>query len=71
MFVKCSLDPGTGDPGAPDEPRRKLTGRGGERSSGPGPGTPAWGGPEKALLLKRGQGSKELKGKERCDPSKV
>ena len=41
MFAKCSRDPGTRDPGAPDELSRKLPGRGGKK--GPPGGTwDAW-----------------------------
>lgn len=65
MFVKCSGDPGTGDPGAPDEPRRKLTGRGGERGQSAG----TWDSWKGRAGEGTGQGRRELEGKVRPDPT--
>lgn len=70
MFVKCPRDPGTRDPGAPDELRRKLTERGGEKGgSAPEPGTPGRGGLRRHSYH-RAAGQERAKRK-KCDPSKV
>ena len=58
MFAKCSRDPGTRDAGAPDELRRKLPGRGGEK--GPPDGTwDAWKERAGKRLLETGSGAGE------------
>ena len=68
MFAKCSRDPGTRDPGAPDELRRKLPGRGGEK--GPPGGTwDAWKERPGKRLLETGNRARE-NSEEKVRPSK-